>query len=83
MNRWANFARTGNPHVSSSAIIETSSTEEWIPVSGHTVDSDAAAAADPRHIHFSSIGGTMAESDSDKIEQCVVIETAVKNSSPQ
>jgi hypothetical protein len=39
----ANFVRSGNPQVSSS--IDTSSSEEWVPVSGN---SEGEATADPR-----------------------------------
>mmetsp|Transcript_44575 Transcript_44575/g.51420 ORF Transcript_44575/g.51420 Transcript_44575/m.51420 type:complete len:705 (+) Transcript_44575:209-2323(+) len=70
MSRWANFARSGNP----SASTGSASTEVWVPVSGNSSSDNngtaAAAAADPRYMYFTGDGGTMMESNPEKMEQC-------------
>mmetsp|Transcript_25097 Transcript_25097/g.28051 ORF Transcript_25097/g.28051 Transcript_25097/m.28051 type:complete len:658 (+) Transcript_25097:125-2098(+) len=66
MSRWANFARSGNPFASSSE-------EEWLPVvpdSDNSPDIYAGAGVDPRYLYITGDGGTMIQSNKDKMEQC-------------
>ena len=66
MSRWASFARSGNPNLSNDEPAN-----EWFPVSSS--NAPGIMAADPRYMRFTIDGGTMVESDKDKMEKCAAI----------
>ena len=65
MHRWANFARSGNPSNS-----DPNKEEYWSAVKP---SSSELPAADPSHLMFSANGGTMVQSDKNKMNQCSAI----------
>lgn len=71
MSRWANFARTGNPNLSSEDNDEEGEGNEWLPVS--LSDTSGMVAADPQYMYFTGDGGALVESNREKAEQCATI----------
>jgi len=63
MNRWANFARNGDPQAPGLSDSEES---KWIPVSNDSED----YVTDPQYMNFGSNGGLMVGSDKEKSDQC-------------
>ena len=66
MNRWANFARNGDPQAPGLSDSEES---KWIPVSNDSED----YATDPQYMNFGSNGGLMVGSDKEKSDQCTAM----------
>ncbi|CAK0888551.1 unnamed protein product [Prorocentrum cordatum] len=69
MARWANFARSGNPHAPSG----NASSVEWEPVPKHSRAAPERAAADPPYLFFTGGGSRWISSNEHKAQQCTPI----------
>merc|ERR1712187_68673 len=77
MARWANFAKSGNPQVTSNSSSGFSSFDQWEPVPKSLYDASSIDAIDAPYLNFTGEGGKLVETNKEKSDQCTAVIPAV------
>lgn len=73
MARWANFAKSGNPQVTSNSSSGFSSFDQWEPVPKSLYDASSIDAIDAPYLNFTGEGGKLVEANKEKSDQCTAV----------
>merc|ERR1712217_374194 len=73
MARWANFAKSGNPQVTSNSSSGFSSFDQWEPVPKSLYDASSIDAIDAPYLNFTGEGGKLVEANQEKSDQCTAV----------
>merc|ERR1712048_1445630 len=73
MARWANFAKSENPQVTSYSSSGSSSFDHWDPVPKKLYDASSIEAVDAPYLNFTGEGGNSVEANKEKSDQCTAV----------